>query len=214
MSGLDEGRTGSGEPEAGPAPFYPGPAGRRGTVPPPGTPLPAPPAAPASGAAAGGAGAVPMTLRGTPSDITTGVEGRITIEDEVIAKIAGLAALEVAGVAALLPRPGPGPVRPGPAGTGRAAAGVAPAPDRGGGAAGDPGGDKAGDRPGDSRGGMDADEVTLDVAIAVEYGSVIRDVADAVKANVARVAGVMLGARVAAVNVSVGDVRKPAGPQR
>ncbi|WP_165950202.1 Asp23/Gls24 family envelope stress response protein [Actinomadura sp. GC306] len=180
MTGLDEGRTGNGEPgpEAGSAPFFPGPAARRaahsaahrGTVPPPGTPLPAPPAA--------GAGAVPMTLRGSSSDITTGVEGRITIADEVIGKIAALAALEVAGVAALIAPPGPG----------RDGTGVHVDPDE--------------------------DEVTLDLGIAVEYGCVIRDVADAVKANVARVAGLMLGSRVAAVNVAVGDVRRPAGPRR
>ncbi|GAA0590258.1 Asp23/Gls24 family envelope stress response protein [Actinomadura livida] len=198
MTGLDEGRTGNGEPgpEAGSAPFFPGPTARRaahsaahrGTVPPPGTPLPAPPAA--------GPAAVPMTLRGSPSDITTGVEGRVTIADEVVGKIAALAALEVAGVAALI-------ARPGPAGEG------GPAPG---------GGPGAGQAAG--RGGTgvhvdpDEDEVTLDLAIAVEYGCVIRDVADAVKANVARVAGLMLGSRVAAVNVSVGDVRKPAGPHR
>ncbi|MEV0667266.1 Asp23/Gls24 family envelope stress response protein [Actinomadura luteofluorescens] len=52
------------------------------------------------------------------------------------------------------------------------------------------------------------DEVTLDVAIAVEYGTVIKDVAVKVKANVARVAAMMLGTRVAAVNVSVEDVRQ------
>ncbi|TDB98427.1 Asp23/Gls24 family envelope stress response protein [Actinomadura sp. 7K534] len=189
MTGLDEGRTGNGEPgpEAGSAPFFPGPAARRtahsaahrGAVPPPGTPLPAPPAA--------GAAAVPMTLRGSPSDITTGVEGRVTIADEVIGKIAALAALEVAGVAALIARPGPAG-EAGPHGAGRGGTGVHVDPDE--------------------------DEVTLDLAIAVEYGSVIRDVADAVKANVARVAGLMLGSRVAAVNVAVGDVRKAAGPHR
>ncbi|MFD0534853.1 Asp23/Gls24 family envelope stress response protein [Actinomadura luteofluorescens] len=54
------------------------------------------------------------------------------------------------------------------------------------------------------------DEVTLDVAIAVEYGTVIKDVAVKVKANVARVAALMLGTRVAAVNVSVEDVRQAA----
>jgi uncharacterized alkaline shock family protein YloU len=195
MTGLDEGRTGNGEPgpEAGSAPFFPGPAARRAAhsaahrpaVPPPGTPLgtplPAPPAA--------GANAVPMTLRGSPSDITTGVEGRVTIADEVIGKIAALAALEVAGVAALIARPGPAAEGgAGRDGTGRDATGVHVDPDE--------------------------DEVTLDLAIAVEYGCVIRDVADAVKANVARVAGLMLGSRVTAVNVSVGDVRRPAGPHR
>lgn len=218
MTGLDEGRSGNGEPgqEAGAMPFFPGPGGRRAAhageqpgrpagpaagpreTPPPaprpaGTPLPAPPAA----------GAVPATLRGAAADITTGVEGRVTIEDEVMEKIAALAALEVAGVAALLDRPGPPAA--GPAGQA--------APGRAGGR---PGGDVRvvpredrapdGDDPGD--------EVTIDLAIAVEYGCVVRDVAEAVKANVARVAGVMLGTRVAAVNVHVGDVRRPARAQR
>lgn len=190
MTGLDEGGTENGEPgpEAGAMPFFPGPAARRaahsaggrGTVPAPGTPLTAPPAASAQPSDRPGAKALPMTLRGSPSDVTTVVEGRVTIEDEVIEKIAALAALEVAGVAALI-------ARPGPAGAGQV---VAPAQ------------------------GEDEDEVTLDLAIAVEYGSVIREVADAVKGNVARVAGVMLGARVAAVNVSVRDVRMPGGTQR
>lgn len=231
MTGLDEDRSGNGEPrrgaEAGSMPFFPGPAGRRpghrGTVPPPGTPpgtpLPAPHAAPVkppdraepsdhakpsdaaqsgepqeppgptaparpSGAAAPG-NALPTTLRGSPSDVTMAVEGRITIEDEVIEKIAALAAMEVAGVAALVARPDP--AVPGPY-AGQAGTGV--------------------------RAALDGDEVTLDLVIAVEYGSVIRDVAKAVKANVARVAGVMLGARVAAVNVAVGDVRKPPGARR
>ncbi|MFS2292720.1 MAG: Asp23/Gls24 family envelope stress response protein [Actinomadura sp.] len=221
MTGLDEGRTGNGEPgqEAGAMPFFPGPGGRRAAhageqpgrpagpaagpreTPPPaprpaGTPLPAPPAA----------GAVPATLRGAAADITTGVEGRVTIEDEVMEKIAALAALEVAGVAALLGRPGPAAAGPaaGQAATGQAATGQA----AGGGVRVVPREDRAPD--GDDSG----DEVTIDLAIAVEYGCVVRDVAEAVKANVARVAGVMLGTRVAAVNVHVGDVRRPARAQR
>ncbi len=56
------------------------------------------------------------------------------------------------------------------------------------------------------------DEVTVDLVIAVEYGSVVKDVAQAVQGNVARVTGLMLGMRVAAVNVSVQDVRMPAAP--
>ena len=52
--------------------------------------------------------------------------------------------------------------------------------------------------------------MTLDLSIAVGYGSVIMEVARVVKANVARVAGHMLGMRVVAVNVAVEDVRMPA----
>ncbi|MGI5329874.1 Asp23/Gls24 family envelope stress response protein [Actinomadura nitritigenes] len=55
------------------------------------------------------------------------------------------------------------------------------------------------------------DAVTVDVGIAVEYGHVIMDVAAAVQAGVARMAGLMLGARVAAVNVTVEDVRRSPG---
>lgn len=193
MTGLDDDRTGNGEPGqgAGPMPFYPGPAARRAAhMTGPRDPAPAPGAPPGAPLSApvrtSGANPLPTTLQGSPSDITTGVEGRVTIEDEVIGKIAALAALEVTGVAALIPSPDQ-------AGSGRAGSGQA----------GGPGG----------RLSPDEHEVSLDVAIAVEYGCVIRDVADAVKTNVARVAGRMLGARVAAVNVSVGDVRKSAGAQ-
>ncbi|WP_207400062.1 Asp23/Gls24 family envelope stress response protein [Actinomadura fibrosa] len=128
------------------------------------------------------------------------VEGRITIEDEVIEKIAAIAALEVAGVVALTGRPGPGPgPAPGPVSAQGAAQGAEPLR-----------------RPEPAAGGvrirLHDDEVTLDLGIAVEYGSVIMDVATVVKANVARVAGLMLGMRVAAVNVAVEDVRMP-GPR-
>ncbi|MFC6936093.1 Asp23/Gls24 family envelope stress response protein [Actinomadura yumaensis] len=104
-----------------------------------------------------------------------GYGGRITIDDEVVVRIATLAALEVAGVVALTAREGPG---------------------RGGGVA--------------VR--LRDEEVSLDLGVAVEYGSVIMDVATAVRANVARVAGLMLGRRVAEVNVAVEDVRVPPGP--
>ncbi|MDL4821401.1 Asp23/Gls24 family envelope stress response protein [Actinomadura opuntiae] len=55
------------------------------------------------------------------------------------------------------------------------------------------------------------DAVTVDVGVVVEYGHVIMDVAAAVQAEVARMTGLMLGARVAAVNVSVEDVRRSPG---
>ncbi|GAA4241249.1 hypothetical protein GCM10022254_69310 [Actinomadura meridiana] len=180
MTGFDEGLAGDGEPapRTGPGPFFPGPAGRQGTVPPPGVPLPAPAPAPAPArpsVTTSGANALPMTLHGSPGDISTGVDGRITIEDGVIGKIAALAALEVGGVAALIPDAG--------------AAGTGVHVDF----------DEA------------ADEVTLDVVIAVEYGTVVRDVAKLVKTNVARVTGLMLGTRVAAVHVTVQDVHVPNG---
>ncbi|MGI5202130.1 Asp23/Gls24 family envelope stress response protein [Spirillospora sp. CA-108201] len=214
MTGLDKRQTGNAEqtPGAGPGPLFPGaPAGRPGTEPPsltgavppgtpsqstpsqstpsqrepslgaplPGTPLSAPPAAPPAaqqsvppprGVLSSGPSAVPMTMHGSSGDLSAPVDGRITIGNAVIGKIAAFAALEVEGVAGLTVRDEP------------AATGV--------------------------RVVQNDDEVTLDVAIAVEYGLVIKDVATRVKANVARVAGMMLGTRVAAVNVSVEDVRQ------
>ncbi|HEY8480427.1 MAG TPA: Asp23/Gls24 family envelope stress response protein [Spirillospora sp.] len=209
MTGLDDDRTGNGEPgqQAGPPPFFPGPAARRAARPAASRETAASAGtAPGSGAAhaasgsplsapttTSGASPLPTTLRGSPSDVTTGVEGRVTIEQEVLGKIAALAALEVTGVAAVISPP----ERSGPRPAGHGDTGPAGGPSG------------AGGRP-----APDEHEVTLDVAIAVEYGCVIRDVADAVKTNVARVAGRMLGARVAAVNVSVGDVRKTAGTNR
>ncbi|NVI91369.1 Asp23/Gls24 family envelope stress response protein [Actinomadura sp. BRA 177] len=166
MTGPDRRQTEGVEPRPDPGsmPYFPGMPQRSGTTPPRGAPLPAPPAPQA--------GAVPLTMHGSPGDVTVAVEGRITIEDAVLEKIAALAALEVAGVA------GPAP----------AGARVTVA-----------------ESDGD-------DEVTVDLVIAVEYGSVVKDVAQAVQGNVARVTGLMLGMRVAAVNVSVQDVRMPAAP--
>lgn len=73
----------------------------------------------------------------------------------------------------------------------------------------------AGPAPAGTRVAVDEDggEVTVDLSIAVAYGSVVKDVAQAVQQNVARVAGLMLGMRVAAVNVSVQDVLMPAAPR-
>ncbi|GGQ40781.1 putative alkaline shock family protein YloU [Actinomadura coerulea] len=209
MTGLDKRQTGNAEqgPGAGPGPRFPGaPAGRPETDPPPvtpsqgtgspvapsqslpsqgpplpgmpqGAPLSAPPATaaqqsvpPPRGVLSSGPNAVPMTMHGSSGDLSAPVDGRITIGNAVIGKIAAFAALEVEGVAGLTVRDEP------------AATGV--------------------------RVVQNDDEVTLDVAIAVEYGLVIKDVATKVKANVARVAGMMLGTRVAAVNVSVEDVRQ------
>ena len=211
MTGLDKRQTGNAEqgPGAGPGPRFPGaPAGRPETDPPPGmpshgtvspgtpspsmpsqgapipgtpqgAPLSAPPATaaprsvpPPRSVLSSGPNAVPMTMHGSSGDLSAPVDGRITIGNAVIGKIAAFAALEVEGVAGLTVQDEP------------AATGV--------------------------RVVQNDDEVTLDVAIAVEYGLVIKDVATKVKANVARVAGMMLGTRVAAVNVSVEDVRQAA----
>ncbi|MFC9977053.1 Asp23/Gls24 family envelope stress response protein [Spirillospora sp. NPDC127200] len=238
MSDLDSGYSGSGgEPgrsEVRSMPFFPGPPGSAGAPPPPGgtsggvpggtlgtppggmplaAPAVAPPAPPAPSSPhvpvqggrhaqdrdlsdplphsgpgpSGGLSAGPSALprgheRGGSGDA---VQGRITIEDDVVERIAALAALEVAGVAALGGRA--------EAGTGRGTAAGGP-----------------GARPG-VRVHAREHEVTLDLVLTVEYGSVIMDVARVVKANVARVVGLMLGTRVAAVNVVVEDVRMPGG---
>jgi uncharacterized alkaline shock family protein YloU len=114
------------------------------------------------------------------------VKGRITIEDEVAEKVAALAALEVEGVADL-------------------------------------GGDiervienvrsriGVGQRRGDQgvRAKVTDREVAIDVTIVVEYGRIALEVANAVKANVARSANHMLGMRVTEVNVTVDDVALP-----
>ncbi|GAA4101375.1 Asp23/Gls24 family envelope stress response protein [Actinomadura miaoliensis] len=204
MTDLDKGRPGDGgdapHPEVRSAPFFPGLGGRAGGAPstagvplssPPSVPPPAsgsPPAAPAAPAAPPAPGpAGPPAPEHEPADRPAGedvppgpgttatVKGRVTIKDEVIEKIARLAALEVGGVAALAGGPWP---------------------------AGQPG------TPG-VRIHLQDNAVTLDLAVVVEYGSVIMDVAKAVKSNVARVIGLMLGMRVLAVNVSVEDVRVP-----
>ncbi|MFI6520749.1 Asp23/Gls24 family envelope stress response protein [Spirillospora sp. NPDC050679] len=122
------------------------------------------------------------------------VQGRITIEDDVVERIAALAALEVSGVAALGGRAEAGALQGSAQGAAQGAAAA--------------GG--LGARPG-VRVHAREHEVTLDLVLTVEYGSVIMDVARVVKANVARVVGLMLGTRVAAVNVVVEDVRMPGG---
>lgn len=58
----------------------------------------------------------------------------------------------------------------------------------------------------------DAD-LSLDLTLVVEYGSVMMEVARNTRDNVGRVAGRMLGLRVTAVNVTVGDVWMPEPPR-
>lgn len=96
------------------------------------------------------------------------VPGQIKIGDEVVRKIATLAANEVTGVAGL----GEEGVRVRTAG----------------------------------------DELTLDLNLVVRYGSVVMDVAVQTRNNVGRVAARMLGMRIAAVNITVGDVWLPDTP--
>ncbi|MEU4832999.1 Asp23/Gls24 family envelope stress response protein [Streptosporangium sp. NPDC023615] len=115
------------------------------------------------------------------------VKGRIKVADEVVEKVAALAALEVAGVAELRDDAAraaePARLRAGSAGAGRGPRGVsAHVQDR---------------------------TAAVDVTIVTEYGHVVMDVANEVKTNVARTISRMLGMRVVEVNVNVDDVRLP-----
>jgi len=115
------------------------------------------------------------------------VKGRIQIEDTVIEKVASLASVEVPGVAGF---------------GGGATAGFQAAGERHG-----PGHERA-SREVHAR--IEDRHVWLHLVIVVEYGAVVMDVANAVKANVARMVDHMLGMAVVEVNVTVHDVEMPA----
>ncbi|MET8007856.1 Asp23/Gls24 family envelope stress response protein [Nonomuraea glycinis] len=121
-----------------------------------------------------------------PSSPATTVKGRITVADEVVEKVAALAALEVPGVADL---------------GGDFARALESVRDRIG----------IGARRGTQ--GVSAQiqdrQVGIDLTIVVEYGHVVMEVAGEVKANVAGSVSRMLGMRVIEVNVTVDDVRLP-----
>jgi uncharacterized alkaline shock family protein YloU len=112
------------------------------------------------------------------------VKGRITIADEVVEKVAGLAAMEVEGVADL---------------GGDFERAVENVRERIG----------LGSKRGDQ--GVKADvkgqDVAISVMVMVEFGYVVLDVARLVQLNVARKTQRMLGLRVVEVNVTVDDVR-------
>jgi uncharacterized alkaline shock family protein YloU len=115
---------------------------------------------------------------------TPAVKGRIKIADEVVEKVAALAALEVPGVADL-----GGDIERAIESV-RERIGI---------------GAKRGDQ------GVKADvvnnEVTVNVTVMVEYGHVVLEVARQVQTNVARKTNRMLGLKVVEVNVTVDDVR-------
>lgn len=114
------------------------------------------------------------------------VKGRIKVADEVVEKVAALAALEVAGVADM---------------GGDLARAFESVRDRIG----------IGARRGNQ--GVSAQihdrQVAVSLTIVVEYGHVVMEVAAEVKTNVARSVSRMLGMRVTEVNVTVDDVRLP-----
>ena len=112
------------------------------------------------------------------------VKGRIHIADEVVEKVAGLAAMEVDGVADL---------------GGDFERAVESVRERIG----------LGNKRGDQ--GVKAEvkghDVAISITIMVEFGHVVLDVARQVQINVARKTQRMLGLRVVEVNVTVDDVR-------
>jgi uncharacterized alkaline shock family protein YloU len=127
---------------------------------------------------------------GTASAMTDGfavaVRGRIKVADEVVEKVAALAALEIAGVADLggdLERAFESVRDRIGLGAKRANQGV--------------------------RASILNQQVTVDITIVIEYGYVVMEVATDVRANVARSVSHMLGMRVTEVNVTVDDVRLP-----
>ncbi|OPG10275.1 hypothetical protein B1L11_23865 [Microbispora sp. GKU 823] len=114
------------------------------------------------------------------------LKGRIKVADEVVEKVAALAALEIPGVADLggdferafesvRDRIG--------VGSKRATQGV--------------------------QARIQDQQVSVDVTIVIVYGHVVMDVATEVKVNVARSVSRMLGMQVVEVNVTVDDVRLP-----
>lgn len=125
-----------------------------------------------------------------PAQLAAQVKGRIDIEDEVVEKVAGLAATEVEGVADL---------------GGDVARTVESVRERIG----------VGHRRGGQ--GVKAEitgrEVAIEVTIVIEYGHVVMEVARQVQANVASQTNRMLGLRVVEVNVVVDDVRLPSAPK-
>ena len=125
-----------------------------------------------------------------PAQPTAQVKGRIDIADEVVEKVAGLAAIEVDGVADL----GGDMIRA--VENVREHIGV-------------------GHRRGDQgvRADIDGHDVTIEVTIVIEYGHVVMDVARDVKTNVATQTSRMLGLRVVEVNVVVDDVKLPEAPK-
>ncbi|MEV5413422.1 Asp23/Gls24 family envelope stress response protein [Thermopolyspora sp. NPDC052614] len=118
------------------------------------------------------------------------MKGRIKVADEVVEKVVALATMEVPGVVAMGGEPE------------RAVESVR---------------DRA--RFGGRRAGqgvhveIEDRQVAIDISIVVEYGRVILDVANEVKANVARAVSLMAGLRVVEVNVTVDDVRMPEAAQ-
>lgn len=170
------------------------PSGDRDPTPAAGGPAVAAPGGAGSAAGPAGPGGPGAPAHAQPANgaqrMAAEVKGRIEVADEVVEKVAGLAAMEVAGVADL---------------GGDIARALESVRERIG------IGQKRGDQGIKAR--INGREVAIDVTIMIEYGHVVMDVARQVKNNVAIQANRMLGLRVVEVNVTVDDVKmpKPAG---
>ena len=168
-----------GAPAPAPGPWRPGP-----------TPVPPTAAAPTIAPPPTSVASARATAVGGTDVAARNVQGRIHIADEVVEKVAGLAATEVAGVADL------GGDMERAIESVRERVGI---------------GNKRGDQG--VKADVKGDEVAISVTIMVEFGHVVLDVARRVQANVARQTEGMLGLRVLAVNVTVDDVRTAPTPE-
>jgi uncharacterized alkaline shock family protein YloU len=126
-----------------------------------------------------------------PQRLAAVVKGRIDVADEVVEKVAGLAAIEVEGVADV------GGDFERALESVRERIGI---------------GHKRGDQGVKAR--ISGREVAIDVTIMIEYGHVVVEVARKVQTNVAVQTNRMLGLNVVEVNVNVDDVRMPRPPKR
>jgi uncharacterized alkaline shock family protein YloU len=162
-------------PETRTAPAAPGPfAGRGDDDAPRGPAAPGAPIGPAHGA----------------QRLAAVVKGRIDVADEVVEKVAGLAAIEVEGVADL-----GGDIERALESV-RERIGI---------------GHKRGDQGVKAQ--ISGRDVAISVTIMIEYGHVVMDVARNVQTNVAVQTNRMLGLNVVEVNVTVDDVRMPRPPE-
>ena len=133
----------------------------------------------------------PVPAPAPPAAPLPEVKGRIEVADEVVEKVAGLACMEVEGVADL-----GGDIERALESV-RERIGI---------------GNKRGDQGIKSK--INGREVSIDVTIMIEYGHVVMEVARNVKNNVASQTSRMLGLKVVEVNVTVDDVRLPGEKRR
>ncbi len=165
----------NGAPNGGP---HPGPNGAAQQ---------APGRGPAPGNGGPGLAGVPNGAPVTPSrGLAPVVKGRIEVADEVVEKVAALAAIEVEGVADM------GGDFERAIESVRERIGI---------------GQKRGDQGVKAR--ITGRDVAVDVVVMVQYGYVVMDVARQVQSNVAVQTHRMLGLNVVEVNVTVDDVKLP-----